>query len=186
MPDWEAELVRRTATGDAAALEVLYRRYVDRVWRYGWWRTHSRDAASDIVQETFLRVARAAADFKAQSSFATWLFAIARSAAVDHLRRNRRDRPLADAAALLRLAPEDDAPPDDGTRREVRAAVASLPGAQRDAIVLCELMSMPIREAARVLGWGESRVKVTVFRARRKLREKLKGLVSKKQEKQSV
>ena len=56
--------------------------------------------------------------------------------------------------------------------------VGRLPGAQRDAIVLCELDGLSIREAAEVLGWKESRVKVTLFRARRRLREFLKDYVA--------
>ena len=59
----------------------------------------------------------------------------------------------------------------------VRLAVAELPGAQRDAVVLCELVGMGIVEAANILGWGESRMKVTLFRARRRLRELLKSHV---------
>lgn len=68
MGDADAELVGRWAAGDAGALEALYRRYVERVWRYGWLRTHSREAAAEIVQETFLRVARSLGGFEGRSS----------------------------------------------------------------------------------------------------------------------
>ncbi len=66
-------------------------------------------------------------------------------------------------------------------RRAVRRAIAELPGSQRDAVVLCELTGKSVREAAEVLGWGESRVKVTLFRARRRLRDKLRAYVSEDQ-----
>ena len=62
-------------------------------------------------------------------------------------------------------------------RDAIRDAIADLPPAQRDAVILCDVADLRIREAAEALGWSESRVKVTVFRARRKLREKLKHLV---------
>jgi len=182
MGDTDSELLGRCAAGEAAALETLYRRYVDRVWRFGWLRTHSREAAADIVQETFLRVARSAGDFQGRSSFATWLFALTRSAAVDHARREGRHRAIGQRPGVLRLVPSaDDATDriDDRQRDAVRRAVADLPCAQRDAVVLCELLGWKVREAADVLGWGESRVKVTLFRARRRLRDVLKGYLAK-------
>jgi RNA polymerase sigma-70 factor (ECF subfamily) len=173
MADADPQLVARYIRGDGGALEALYHRYVQRVWRYGWFCTRSRDAAEDIVQETFLRVARSLREFEGRSSFATWLFAVTRSVAVEHIRRTRREQAWADAPTVLRLVPPADAPIDEDTRDAVREAVAELPGAQRDAVVLCELCGLSIREAAEILGWGESRVKVTLFRARRRLRDAL-------------
>ncbi|HEY3244716.1 MAG TPA: RNA polymerase sigma factor [Phycisphaerae bacterium] len=173
MADADAQLVARYARGDSSALEALYRRYVQRVWRYGWFCTRSRDAAEDIVQETFLRVARSLPQFEGRSAFATWLFAVTRSVTVEHIRRSRREQALAEVPPVLRLVPPVGAPIDEDTRGAVREAVAELPAAQRDAIVLCELCGLTIREAAEILAWGESRVKVTLFRARRRLRDAL-------------
>ena len=92
MVDQDAQLVGRCRSGDKAALELLFRRYVDRVWRYGWFVTRSREAAGDIVQETFLRVARSVAGFEGRSTFSTWLFALTRSSAMEYLRRIGRRR----------------------------------------------------------------------------------------------
>lgn len=180
MGDWESELVRRCASGDAAALEVLYRRYVDRVWRYGKFRTRSSDAAAEIVQETFLRVARSAKQFEGRSSFGTWLFAIARSVTIQYQRRQRREISSPEGTVFrLNVGVEPGTEGVEGeTRDRVRTAIGALPGAQRDAVVLCELLGLSIREAAEVLSWGESRVKVTLFRARRRLRELLKDHVA--------
>lgn len=83
MAEDEADLAVRAGRGDMAAVEVLYRRYVQKVWRYAWLRTHSRDAAAEIVQETFLRVVRNVRQFRRQSAFGTWLFAVARSVSVE-------------------------------------------------------------------------------------------------------
>jgi RNA polymerase sigma-70 factor (ECF subfamily) len=138
---------------------------------------HSRELAAEIVQETFLRVAKSARRFKGRSTFSTWLFSISRSAAIDLARRERRQRVVCDEGTVLRLvsAMDDAAEPcrTEDARSAVRSAVAKLPAAQRDAIVLCELTGFSIVEAADVLGWGQSRVKVTLFRARRKLRDLL-------------
>ena len=177
MGDADSQLIARLKAADMAALETLYQRHVDRVWRYGWFRTRSRELAAEIVQETFLRVARSARKFKGRSAFATWLFSISRSVAIDLARREKREKPGGDAATILRLVPTADQA-SEGCRAEdarsvVRGAVAKLPAAQRDAVVLCELTGFSIAEAAEILGWGQSRVKVTLFRARGKLRDLL-------------
>lgn len=181
----DAELAKRAAKGDTVALEALYRRHVDAVWRYAWLRSNSREQAAEVVQDTFLRVMRSIRRFKGQSAFGTWLFTLARSASIEHARREQRERAARDKVGVLRLVgatndSETDRP-DQEVRRAVRRAIAELPGAQRDAVVLCELTGKSVREAAEVLGWGESRVKVTLFRARRRLRDKLRAYVSEDQ-----
>ncbi len=169
----ESQLIQRAASGDHIAFEVLYRRHVERVWRYAWFRTRSRDAAADITQDTFVRVAKALGGFRQDSSFATWVLTVARSVAVDHARKASRERAMRESEGHLKFVPaKEDARPDE--HEDLRAAVAALPAAMRDVLVLCELSGMSIREASGVLGWTESRVKTTVFRARRKLREQLK------------
>ena len=180
----DAELAARCRSGDSAALEALYRRYVDRVWRYGYWRTGSREAAAEIVQDTFVRVAASIGKFEGRSAFATWLFAVTRSAAVARAQRERRtrDRAGSNGQALIRLVADPDDPPDPieklETRRAVRAAVQRLSAGQRDVVVLCEFCGLTHRQAAETLGWGRTRVKVTLFRARRKLRELLNDYVT--------
>ncbi len=186
MGDRDAELARLAGQGDMAALEALYRRSVEKVWRYARLRTNSRDAAADIVQETFLRVTRSISQFKGKSTFGTWLFTVARAVTVEHIRRECRERRGLSNPAVLRLVPPGADAPDstvrDETRDAVRQALTKLSGAQRDAIVLCELSEFGIREACAVLGWSESRVKVTLFRARRRLRELLGCYVSEPRE----
>jgi RNA polymerase sigma-70 factor (ECF subfamily) len=179
MNNSEAQLADRCAASDVVALEVMYRRHVRAVWRYAWSRTQSREAVTEIVQETFVRAMASIGEFQKRSSLLTWLLAIARSVAIDHWRGRRRHEG-ATGKASLRLV-TDDAGPDDAlergeTKNAVRAALAELPAAQRDVVVLCDLLGMKMREAADTLGWGQSRVKVTLFRARRKLRERLAGL----------
>ena len=141
----------------------------------GWRASGWREVAGDGVRGTVRRVMRSIGQFKGQSAFGTWLFTLARSAAIEIARREQRERAARDKAGVLRLVPSPSVSPadrpDGEIRRAVRRAVAELPGAQRDAIVLCELTGLSIREAAEVLSWGESRVQVTLFRALRTLRE---------------
>ncbi|MCB9866003.1 MAG: RNA polymerase sigma factor [Phycisphaerales bacterium] len=176
MADHDRDLMRRLRAGDRTALEPLYRRHVERLWRFAYARLRDREAASDVVQDTFVRVCRSAGTYAGRAQVATWLFAIARSALVDHVRKRRRHE-MPGEPRVLKLVPaaaEPDPLERDEARIRVHAALATLRPAQRDALVLCELCELKIAEAAAALGWSESRVKVTVHRARKKLAERLR------------
>lgn len=181
MSDTESQLAARTAKGDLTALELIYRRHVPAVWQYAWSQTRSRESAADIVQETFLRIARGVKKFEGRSAFATWLYRVARSATIDHARRRRREQKERTDEGVLRLVPAPgDSDSDDARTLEqtaVRDAISKLPGAQRDAIVLYEISGLTIDETAEVLNWKQSRERVTLHRARRKLRILLEAYV---------
>jgi RNA polymerase sigma-70 factor (ECF subfamily) len=162
MADSDVDLVARSKAGDSAALEALYHRYVRMVWRFGWLRTRDRELAAEIVQETFLRVARSIGDFAGRSSFGTWLHAVARSAAIETLRQARRSRDD-DSPVVIKLAlpaGESASGIEDRDRDAIRDAIADLPPAQRDAVILCDVADFFIREAAETLGWSESCVRI--------------------------
>lgn len=172
----DSRLLRRLKRGDRDALEALYREHAERVWRFVRLRCRSRETACDIVQETFVRVMKSVGTFQGRSSLGTWLFAIARNVAVDMSRRQRRRQSEQSEPAILRLVPAEwvSDPVERAEQSDaVRNAVARLRPAQRDAIVLCELCDMSIRDAATALEWSESRMKTTLHRARNKLREAL-------------
>lgn len=208
MGDPDMMLVKQCRAGDRAGLEALYRRHADRVWRYGWFVTQSKESASEILQETFLRVVQSIGRFEGRSRFSTWLFAVMRSAAMDHLRQGRRetnetdlndDEPVilkleslyAATPSGRKLVTDDEGNSDEisesesssdglrtddsdgGARQLVRNAVAGLPPQQQDAVILCELLELETKEVAEILNWSESRVRTTLCRARRSLRDAL-------------
>lgn len=177
MNDVDADLLGRFVAGDRGALETLYWRHAERVWRFGRHFSGSPDGAEDIVQETFLRVARSAGTFNGRSRFTTWLYAVARSAALDLAAKTAKTPPVAGDDLVAQVPSSNPGPADRAataeSREVVRQAVAGLPENERLAVVLCGLQELSIREAAQALDWGESRVKTTLYRARRRLRDAL-------------
>jgi RNA polymerase sigma-70 factor, ECF subfamily len=182
MQDADAGLVLAYKAGDARALEELYWRHADRVWRYARYFSGNDDAAAEIAQESFVRVVQHLAAFDGRCLFTTWLFTIVRSVAVKIGTRQRRESQAPEEDLMQQVAgnePEPDSVVEKNeTREKVRKAIARLPENEREAILLCEIEDMPLREAGAVLGWGESRVKITLFRARRKLKDMLAPHVS--------
>lgn len=129
-------------------------------------------AAEDVTAQAFERAYRKRRSYRpARGSMDAWLFGIARNAALDELRRRKRH-------AVLGIEPEDaGAPsPEDhlelAVRREaVRAALASLDGAERDLVALKFAGGLSNGEIARVLGLSESNVGTRLHRTITKLRE---------------
>jgi RNA polymerase sigma-70 factor, ECF subfamily len=141
-------------------------------------RVRNAADAEDIVQDTFLRIHRHLAQVRAVDRLAAWVFQVARSALVDHF---RRQRPPSDAmsedhesSAMPDAARSAESPSDFA---ELAACLApmieSLPPADREAIDLSEIKGLTQREASTRVGVTLSGMKSRVQRARRKLKEML-------------
>ncbi len=86
----DRELVDRARTGDRGAFTELVRRHTPRARAMAFGACRDREAAHDIVQESFLRVWRHLDEFDGRASFGTWIYRIVANLAIDHHRRNRR------------------------------------------------------------------------------------------------
>ncbi|MFN3649802.1 MAG: RNA polymerase sigma factor [Armatimonadota bacterium] len=167
--------VERIRQGDAAALELLFRRYVNRVFGLAYALLRSREEAEEVVTDTFLRAFRFAPDL--QGGFETWLLRIARNLCLDRLRRPRvLTLPLdevGDASALLTPADQMDR---TSVRILVEQALDRLPEEYRVALILRDVQGLSAREAAEVVGKGETAFRSLHQRARRALRDALQSL----------
>ncbi|MCP4247238.1 MAG: sigma-70 family RNA polymerase sigma factor [bacterium] len=174
------------AAGEMAALGQLVRRHQARALRLAR-RVMGRDElAEDVVQEAFLRVYRAAAKYRPEARFTTWLHRIVVNLCFDQRRRWVPPPAGVDPTDQQQEARETD-PADrsvtDETRQAVRRAVATLPDRQRLAVILHRFEGYSMREVAQVTGWSVSAVESCLVRAYRRLRHKLAGLRVDSQEK---
>ena len=165
------ELLERFAAGDVEAFEALFRQHQCEV--YGWIMRVVRDRATaeDLTIETFWRMYRAHARFDAAKGNCTaWLRRIATNAALDHLRRTRREVPLAEDPPDASKVP---AAERSELRRTILSAMNSLSPRLRVAGVLALVEEESYDRIAEALGISVSAVKVRVFRGVRILRKEL-------------
>ena len=106
----DARLVALAKKGNRNAFRTLYRRYCGEVYGFAYNQLGSSDDADDLTSETFLRVVRSLDQYREESSFRTWLYAIARNQLRDHWRKlERRPAPLTlEGCDLDRLAAKTD------------------------------------------------------------------------------
>ena len=165
--------------GDAAAFDVLFRRWSPPLLRYLERMVRDLGTAEELVQEAFFRVHRARDRYRPEAKFSTWLYRIATNLALNELRRPRRRAPHASAdaegvAPLPAVAPATDEVVDARRRGErVAAALAELPERQRAALCLAAVEGLSYAEVAEALDVTEKAVKSLVHRARSALAERL-------------
>lgn len=162
--------VAKVLAGDAAAFEEIVRRWQTPIVNLAWRFFRDRDRAEEIAPDVFLRAWRALPQWRGDSAFSTWLFALAVNVCRSELRR----RPvLAIPLGGLPSAGADHSRSGDERDEILRRAVLTLPEKYRDAIVLFYFHDKDIGDAARTLGLPEGTVKARLSRARELLRKKL-------------
>lgn len=175
------DLAEAAAAGDARAFERLVRRYYARIHRWALVVTGDLDEADDVTQETLLKLQRTLPQYRREAGFATWLYRVTRSVALDRSRRTaRRDRKKRRFARRVGGGlPARDAP-DVVARIEakrlagrVRHFLEDLPLRQRETFDLIDLQGHTPSEAADMLELKAGTVRAHLFRARRALRTRL-------------
>jgi RNA polymerase sigma-70 factor (ECF subfamily) len=153
--------------------EALYRSSRDDVFGYVATLLRDRSAAEDITATAFERAYRKRASFSAKrGSPRAWLFAIARNAALDELRRRGRQASVAgEAVQDLEPEPLEDLAELSARREAVRAALLQLEPRERDLIALKFHGGLTNAEVARVLGTTETNAGTLLHRTVTKLRK---------------
>jgi RNA polymerase sigma-70 factor (ECF subfamily) len=169
--------MRRTADGDRAAFEVLYRRHHGAVYRFARVMTGSAALAEDVVQEVFLVLMRNARHYDAaRATLSTYLYGVARRQTRRRLARERRFVRLEEDERMQPLVAV--APPDEIERRDellqLRRAIVSLPSRYREVLVLCDLHDISYAQAAATVGCAVGTVRSRLHRARLLLGDKLR------------
>ncbi len=164
------ELFAELAAGSSAALEPLYRALADEVHGLALWRTGSEADAADVLQEVFVRLARAGVGLRRVRSPRAYVRRMAHRAAVDVHRSRRGQQSLTDACLVERAVPPREHGPD--AARAIRA-LQELSPQQREAIYLHVFSGCSFSEVARATGvptfTAASRYRLGLARLRRLL-----------------
>lgn len=179
-PD-DATLAAQALAGRQAAYGALMRRRRDAVYRLARGHVGDADAAMDIVQESFVAAFAALARYDGRRPFRGWIARITINKCHDWARRRavRRffsfARPIEDAAHVADAAPDPEqaAQSRAGVAR-IEAAVAALPMALREVVLLRGIEGMSQAEVAQILGVTEKTVETRLYRARRQLQDRLR------------
>lgn len=174
-------LIHRIQDGDLVAMESLFGKYHRKAYSYALKLTRHTEEAGDVVSEAFLRVYRSINRFQHEGSFSTWLYRILKNCFLD-MKKKRTVKIVAslDAASEsedgdLFLQPIDESadPFEDAVTKarteSVHRAIAMLPLAQQQMIIMCHGQLKTYEQISAELGLPVGTVKSRLNRARRSL-----------------
>lgn len=168
----DQRIAEACAKGDPGVFEKIYQRYGDRMKSIAWNHLGNAADAEDAVQETFLKIHRAASTYTGEASFSTWAFRILINTCYDVLRRRRRrieEAPFDDAGeTAVRPAPSV----DDAKRMTLRKLLAELPEQRRSVFTLFEIEGLSHAEIGQILGITEGNSKWILFATKKDLQQK--------------
>lgn len=178
----DAALVTAALGGQQAAYSALMDRHREAVFRVARHHLGDESEALDITQEAFVSAFAALQRYDPAKPFRTWLLRITLNKCHDWGRRRavrrlfRIARPLDDAFDVADAGQDPEAAAISAREvARIGAAVAGLPAALKEPLILCRIEGMSMAEAAVILSLSEKAVETRIYRARQKLSGILEG-----------
>lgn len=167
-----AALMLAAQAGDQDAYRALLEGLTPLLRSYLKRRLRDEEAVADVCQDVLLTMHRVRHTFEPGRAFEPWIYAIARSRFVDHLRRRRR---RGDLEVPVDAGPESVAEEETAGWGRVLELLEALPATQREAFAMLKLEGLTVEEAAGRAGITPSALKVRAHRAYGALRRALLG-----------
>lgn len=165
----DRRLAAACAAGDTTVFEEIYRRFGDRMKSIAWNHLGNASDAEDAVQETFLKIHRAASSYTGEASFATWAFRILVNTCYDHLRKRKR---RIEETPIEETVERSASSIDDAKRITLRKLLDELPEQRRTVFTLFEIEGLSHAEIGEILGISEGNSKWILFATKKELQEK--------------
>jgi RNA polymerase sigma-70 factor (ECF subfamily) len=175
----DIELIEQTLAGNQAAYADLVKRHQRFVFTLAMRFAKGREDAEEIAQDCFIKAYRSLSSFQKQSKFSTWLYSIVYTTAMTFLRKKRVDTTSIDnEETYIQI----ESKPGSYDRHDVEnksrsyylnQAIAQLLPDDATIITMFYKGEQSLEEIAQVLGIEANTVKVKLFRARQRLKEKL-------------
>ncbi len=172
-------------TNDTELFEAIVSRYKNPLFNFVFRFLGDRDATSDVVQETFIKVYRNKDSYKTFAKFSTWIYTIAGNLAKTELQRRKRKNQISinswgedeETMDLPDGGPLPDRLVDSGMKNKmIQEALLKLPEVYREMVILRDIQEMSYEEIAETMGISIGTVKSRINRGRAQLQELLRDI----------
>jgi RNA polymerase sigma-70 factor, ECF subfamily len=173
----DASIVRAAQRRDHRAFAIIVNAHQERLNALVYHIVQDRGTTQDVVQDALLRAYRALPQFRGEAALGTWLYRIAYTAAMDHLRRQGRRPELVCEGVLpvdTAAAVDDDSAEHSALRDAIAQGLKALPVDQRLTLLLVDREDLTYREVATIMDVSPGTVCSRLQRARTKLRAALR------------
>ena len=179
----DTELMRKLSRGEPEAILALYDAYFERIYSLIYNQVaRNKEAADDIVQETFIAALKSAGKFNGRSKAYTWLYSIATRKVADFYRRHKRiaKHHVQSTGGTIELdwLPDNKQPHSEpldagASSHEVQEALSHLPLHYRQVLLLKYVEEMPVVEIGQVMDRSPKSVEGLLSRSRQEMRKAL-------------
>jgi RNA polymerase sigma factor (sigma-70 family) len=175
----DIELIEQTLAGNQQAFADLVKRHQRFVFTLAMRFAKGREDAEEIAQDCFIKAYRSLATFQGQSKFSTWLYSIVYTTAMTFLRKKRVDTDsIDDENTFIQVEGQVSAYDVNNAENKSRSfylsqAIAQLLPDDAAIITMFYKGEQSLEEIAQAMGMEANTVKVKLFRARQRLKEKL-------------
>ncbi|WP_419700357.1 RNA polymerase sigma factor [Mucilaginibacter sp. NFX135] len=175
----DIELIEQTLAGNQSAYADLVKRHQRFVFTLAMRFAKGREDAEEIAQDCFIKAYRSLASFQGQSKFSTWLYSIVYTTAMTFLRKKRvATDSIDDENTFIQVESRESGYDTNNIENKSRSfylnqAIAQLLPDDATIITLFYKGEQSLEEIAQALGMETNTVKVKLFRARQRLKEKL-------------
>ncbi|MEO6150096.1 MAG: RNA polymerase sigma factor [Mucilaginibacter sp.] len=175
----DIELIEQTLAGNQSAYTDLVKRHQRFIFTLAMRFAKNREDAEEIAQDCFIKAYRSLTAFQGQSKFTTWLYSIVYTTAMSFLRKKRLDTDsIDDEATYIQVENKPSGYDENNVENRSRSyylnqAIGQLLPDDATIITLFYKGEQSLEEIARALGISANTVKVKLFRARQRLKEKL-------------
>lgn len=179
VPD-DITVIEQVLQGRQSAYAILVTRYQAYVFTLVMRYINNRELAEELSQDVFVKAYRCLADFKRKSKFSTWLYTIVHTTCLSHLRKKKDETVLLEHDRIVAVSDHYNANEQPGewleqkTQQQTMAnAINQLPADDAQILMLFYQAEQSVEEIGVIMGITTSNVKVKLYRARQKLRDKL-------------
>ena len=177
--------VKETLKEDKAAFEQLYERYKNRVFNTVLSYVQHKDEAEEVTQDVFISVYQSIGQFRQEASISTWIYRIAVTKSLDHLKFRKRKKRFAFLVSIFNKDSGETVihPPDfvhPGVVLENREkssilfkAIDTLPENQKTAFILARVEGLSNKEVGEIMDSSVGKIESLLHRARENLRKEL-------------
>jgi RNA polymerase sigma-70 factor (ECF subfamily) len=175
----DSELIEQTLAGNQAAYADLVKRHQRFVFTLAMRFAKGREDAEEIAQDCFIKAYRSLASFQGQAKFSTWLYSIVYTTAMTFLRKKRvATDSIDDENTIIQLENRPSGYDVNNVENKSRSfylnqAIDQLLPDDAAIITMFYKGEQSLEEIAQALGMEANTVKVKLFRARQRLKEKL-------------
>lgn len=181
MTETQDELVAGLRRGDSAAFNRVYALHRPRIFGFLLRLSGRRDVADDLLQDTWMKLARSASSLREDTNLAAWLFTVARNEYLSYRRWAVLDVTRLLAFGLGRSDAVEEMGPEEQTEatrsmRDLERALAQIAPGSREVLLLVGAFGMDQEQVAAILGVSYAALRQRLSRARTELAQKLEKL----------